>query len=211
MYIRRSCTTAITAALLVTLLPLSQAIAGDRAHAGGVFLRLSGGIGGASSELKYSGDEIKFEGGTGDINLAIGAVLAKNFALHATVWGWVTSDPDVTVNSQAGQANADVNFSALGIGVTYYFMPVNIYLSGSVGGGYLTVDGNGFSGSTDAGPAFDLTLGKEWWVGSSWGLGVAISAGVHSTQDSGDDLFGNPINEPWQGGSVAVRFSATYN
>jgi hypothetical protein len=212
MLVRRNCTAAICAALLVTLVPLSQALAGDRAHAGGFFLRLSGGVGGASTELEYSGVKTKIEGGTGDINLAIGGVVAKNLALHGTVWGWITQDPDVTVGSQKGQANGDVNFSAIGIGLTYYFMPVNMYLSGSLGAGYLTVDNGNVSGSTDAGPAFELTLGKEWWVGTSWGLGVALSAGVHSVKDGGTDPSNNnTINEQWQGGNVAVRFTATYN
>jgi hypothetical protein len=193
------------------MLPLSQALAGDRAHAGGFFLRLSGGIGAASTELDYSGNKAKIEGGTGDINFAIGGVVAKNLALHGTVWGWITSDPEVTFNSQTGTANGDVDFTAVGIGLTYYFMPVNIYLSGSIGGSYFTIDGSGVSGNTDVGPAIDLTLGKEWWVGTSWGLGVAVSAGVHSVKDGGTDLLGNEITESWQGGSVAVRFTATYN
>jgi hypothetical protein len=41
---------------------------------------------------------------------------------------------------------------------------------------------------------------------------VALSAGVHSVKDGGTDPSNNnTINEQWQGGNVAVRFTATYN
>ena len=204
MNFRRVTNFLVVVALSAAVLSPVKVWAGDRAHVNGFFLRLSGGIGGASTEMDYSGTSSKIEGGTADLNIAIGGIVANNFALHGTVWGWITSDPEVTIGSSSGTLNGDVDFSAFGGGVTYYFMPVNMYLSGSLGVGVLSLDGGGFSGESDLGPAFDLTLGKEWWVGTSWGLGVAISAGVHSVPDGG-------IDASWQGGSVAVRFSATYN
>jgi hypothetical protein len=60
-------------------------------------------------------------------------------------------------------------------------------------------------GGTDLGFALDLTLGKEWWVGGSWGLGVAGAFGFHSVPQSEDsDLR-------WEGFDLALRFSATLN
>jgi hypothetical protein len=196
---------ALAAALICGSAP---AFAGDRAHDNGFFLRLSGGIGGASAEMEDASGKNKVEGGTGDINLAIGGVLAKNFALHGTIWGFITSDPEVTFGSQTGTLNGDVDFSAYGAGVTYYFMPVNMYLSGSVGVGTLSMSANTpggtLTGESDLGPAFELTLGKEWWVGTSWGLGLALAGGVFSVPDGS-------VDESWGGGHVALRFSATLN
>lgn len=204
----------VVALCLAAFLPL-QAVAGDRAHVSGFFLRLSGGGGGASSELDYSGTKSKIEGTTGDMNLAIGGIVAKNLALHGTVWGWIVSDPDLSVGSSTQTLDGFADFSAFGGGVTYYFMPANIYISGSLGLGTLSLDGDiggiDASGETELGPAFDLTLGKEWWVGTSWGLGVAISGGFHSVKDGGDNGSGGTIDEKWQGGNVAVRFTATLN
>lgn len=193
----------------VLLCGAEAARAGDRAHDNGFFLRLSGGIGGASTELDYQGSNNKIEGGTADINLAIGGVVARNFALHGTIWGWITSDPEVTFGGVSGSLNGDVDFSAIGAGVTYYFMPVNMYISGSAGVGTLSLDANGIgggiSGESDLGPAFELTLGKEWWVGTSWGLGLALSGGVHSVPNGGG------VDASWEGGNIALRFSATLN
>ncbi len=188
----------------------STTVAGDRAHNGGFFLRLSGGVGGASTEVEYFGAN-RLEGPSGDINLAIGAVVARNLAIHGTIWGWVVSDPEATLAGiNLGDVDGDLMYSAAGVGLTYYFMPVNIYLSGSVGAGSFTMDSGGDSFDSGTGVALDLTLGKEWWVGTSWGLGLALSGGYHSVGDDGF-LVGTDIGESWSGGNVALRFSATLN
>ncbi len=178
---------------------------GPRDHTGGFFMRLSGGGGSASTKITYQGQELKMDGAAGDVNLAFGAIVSPNLAIHGTLWGWLVSDPTVSAAGFTGTANnVDLSMSAIGGGLTYYFMPVNIYLSGSIGVGKLTIDGYGFSGSTDAGFVADLTLGKEWWVGNNWGLGVAVGGGFHSIPDP-------DIPEKWNGGSIAVRFTATMN
>jgi len=93
--------------------------------------------------------------------------------------------------------------TAFGGGITYYFMPVNIYLSGSVGLGALSGGGN-ISGESDNGFAGMVTAGKEWWVSNRWGLGVSGVFGFFS--------FPEPdISENWSGWNVAVMFSATFN
>lgn len=185
----------------------TAAWAGDRAHDNGFFLRLSGGIGAASTKIEDGGDEVKFDGGTGDFNFAVGAAVARNFALHGTVWGWIISNPDLTIdiggNTFEGSVDGDLDFSAIGVGVTYYFMPVNMYLTGSAGVGALSGNGD-IDGDSDLGPAFELALGKEWWVGTSWGLGVALAGGIHSVPDK-------DVDESWGGGNVGLRFTATLN
>ena len=94
--------------------------------------------------------------------------------------------------------------TAFGAGLTYYFMPVNIYISGSAGAGKLSLDSPSGDSESDQGLVGELTVGKEWWVGGGWGLGLSGSFGFHSIPD-GD------IDENWSGTSVALRFSATMN
>jgi len=84
-------------------------------------------------------------------------------------------------------------------------MPANIYISPSIGMGRLVLKSGGLTGNTEMGPVFDLTLGKEWWVGGSWGLGVAGKIGCHSVRESEE------MPENWNGYSLGVRFSATLN
>jgi hypothetical protein len=192
----------LVAAVGLALVP-SPAFSGPRAHDGGVFLRLSGGVGYASTKVNLPtlfGSDQKFSGMSGDGNFAIGGIIANNLALHGTLWGWGMSDPTVESGSESGKADGDLSMGAAGGGVTYYFMPANIYLSGSIGIGVMSSGDE----STDPGFASDITLGKEWWVGSKWGLGVAGAFGYHTIPGIGSDVR-------WKGTSVAVRFTATLN
>jgi hypothetical protein len=68
------------------------------------------------------------------------------------------------------------------------------------------VEGGGVSGSSDAGFALDFTLGKEWWIGNRWGMGLSAAIGYHSIADGGTN-----VTEKWSGANLAVRFSVTYN
>jgi hypothetical protein len=175
---------------------------------GGLFLRLSGGFGYASTEIQdvyipFPFDavgDLQYKDVSGDLNFAIGGVVGKNLALHGTLWGWAMADPDVEFLGFEGESNETVDMTAVGGGVTYYFMPVNMYLSGSLGPAWLTIEDS----DSDTGFAVDLTLGKEWWVGNSWGLGLAGSFGYHSIPDE-------TVDENWSGTSLGLRFSATLN
>lgn len=193
--------------LLVGLIVVPSVAQGrqiPREHEGGIFIRLSTGIAGSSTSIEEAGEKTEFTEGGGTHNLAIGGMTWQNVALHATAFGWVVRDPRIEVNGvDQGRFNGSAGLNALGGGVTWYIMPVNIYISGSAGFGWLSVTQN-YTRSTAVGIAFDLTVGKEWWVSDRWGLGVAVGANGHSIPVEGID--GN-----WEGGSIGVRFSATFN
>lgn len=185
------------------MLSPTTAAAGPRDHQDGFFLRLSAGGGSASTEYKDAGDDVEISGPAGDVNIAIGGMVAPNLALHGTLFGASMSDPDITWNGNEGSLNGDVTVAGVGIGLTYYFMPANIYISGSVGSGSMEFDGI-IDVSTDQGPLLDLTLGKEWWVGDKWALGAAFGVQTHSIPDGVAD-------ENWSGTSYTLRFTASMN
>jgi len=195
----------VVVALCVTLLSRA-ALAGEPRTHDGFFLRLSAGAGSANSEIEVLDTDIEFSGSTGDANIAIGAVVAPNLAIHGTLFGWAASNPDVEVEGLgSAEVDGDLTMSAFGGGLTYYFMPVNIYISGSLGAGTLEIDGDDdFEGESDTGIVGEITLGKEWWLGGSWGLGVAGVFGFHSIPDG-------EIDENWSGNNWAIRLSATLN
>ncbi len=182
------------------------ALAGAPRTHDGFFLRLSGGPGYASPSLDYLDSNLKLSGSSGDLNLAVGGMVSPNLALHGTLLSWVVSNPDVSWGGPGSvRFDGDLSMAAIGAGLTYYFMPANIYASGSVGFGSLTLDAaEGLDGETKDGPVVDLTLGKEWWVGNSWGLGAALAFGYHSFPEK-------QLTTNWTGGSLALRFSATLN
>lgn len=179
--------------------------AGDRDHVGGFFLRLSAGVGGASTKIEEGGDELKLSGGAGDINIAIGGMVSPNLAVHGTLFGWAVTDPDAELNDMEGSLDGDLSLGAVGVGITYYIMPANVYFSPSVGFGSLSFDADNFEEvESDMGLVVDMTIGKEWWVGRKWGLGVAGAVGLHSIPDK-------DIDSNWKGANFAVRFTATMN
>ena len=179
---------------------VTVAFAGPRDHDGGFFLRLSVGPGGAQTEF----GDLKISGVTGDFDFAIGGVIARNLALHGTIFGWSAADPNLEIGGISREIEGTATVSSIGGGVTYYFMPVNLYVSGSAGLAILSVETVFGAGETDIGPGFGITLGKEWWVGNSWGLGVAGTGGYHSVPEK--NIEGN-----WSGFNIAVRFTATLN
>lgn len=183
---------AVTLAVLV-IPQASHAGGGPKDHVG-LLLRLTAGGMYASS----GDDGVDLSGVGGDFTFALGGCVSENFALHGTLFSWSLSNPDVEIGALEGELDGSYSMSAYGGGVTYYFMPANVYLSGSLGLGFLTIDTDSGDDTSDPGFAMDLSVGKEWWVGNSWGLGLAGVFGFHSIDDA-------------SGYEVGVRFSATFN
>jgi hypothetical protein len=176
-----------------------------RAHEGGIFLRLSGGIGSGGTSVDTGPEDLELSGLSGDMNFALGGMISPNLALHGTLWGWSVDDPDAEFGAFDGEVDGTMSMAAVGGGVTYYFMPVNMYLSGSGGIAWLSSEGDDLESiDSDPGFALDATLGKEWWVGNSWGLGIAGAVGYHSIPADG-------IDESFSGLTFGLRFSATLN
>jgi hypothetical protein len=174
---------------------------GARDHADGFFLRMAAGFGYAQS--KNDGFPLEFTGAPAELDIAIGAVVTENLAIHATLFGWLISDPDVDGVLGSGTASGDADMTAFGVGVTYYFMPVNIYLSASLGAGSFSATGD-IEGESDSGLAGQLTAGKEWWVSNRWGLGVSGVFGFFTLPES-------TSSENWKGYNLAIMFSTTFN
>jgi len=84
-------------------------------------------------------------------------------------------------------------------------MPANVYVTGAIGlsNVEIAVDGGG-SDSSDTGVGVNVDVGKEWWVGDNWGLGVVGRFWyTHATIDAAVDETLNLL------GGV-LGFSATY-
>ena len=188
--------------LAAVTMPASVGWAGPHDHDGGFFLRLSGGGGYAHGSLtKTLEPSAEFSGAAADWSFAIGGMVARNVAVHGTIWGWLMPNPDWTQVDTTTAGNEHVRLSAMGGGVTYFFMPLNVYIAPSIGIGALFNE----SGDTDPRLAIDITLGKEWWVGNKWGIGLAGAIGYFSVPAS------TAIGESWSGTSIALRFTATLN
>jgi hypothetical protein len=191
----------------------SGAQAQERDHSGGFFLRVS--LGGSYAETTVEddfGDELSFNGPAGDADLAIGVVVAENLAIHGTLFGWSIVDPTVELDGvdEIELEDTTVSLASVGGGVTYYIMPANLYLSGSIGAAWLNAEfEDGDDAETGTGIAFEAMVGKEWWLGDSFGLGVAAAGTYHNVpptdEDEADGL------DKFSGASFGLRVSATFN
>jgi hypothetical protein len=165
----------------------------------GLLLRVTTGWGVGMLYGKNGRDETSLLAG---LALDAGAAVIENVIVRARFRTGVTGFRE----SEFGD---DVLFSygAAGAGVDYYFMPVNVYLGG-------TISVAGVARSTDdrvnhskAGLGLDIDLGKEWWLGTNWGVGIAARA---SYVDVGAEhtLRGGGRLRSWH---LGLQFSATYN
>ena len=176
-----------------------------RSHDGGFFLRLAPGLGYARTSISEGGDELALSGFSGSLDVAIGAMVTRNLAIHGNIGAWSVVDPSLRFNGEEAQIeDSAVSLVSYGGGLTWYFGTSNAYLTAWGGAAELDFEFEGDEETSETGWAFEVGLGKEWWVSDRWGLGVSASGGYHSVPP------GDAANN-FSGPSFAVRFSATLN
>lgn len=172
----------------------------------GFYLRLQ--LGGGYTRADVAGEDFALKGGGVGINAEIGGAVVPNFIIYAKLFGTSAPNPDiergnVTVEDPFGDTSQ--NIGALGVGVTYYIMPANVYLSGALSFAQLSIDENGERvAETDLGGGLHLGVGKEWWVSKNWGLGIGAELALARIPEQDDSVKWNTING-------MVFFSATFN
>lgn len=163
-------------------------------------------IDGSSGNMTTSGMSSSFD-------FRIGGAVTENLILHATLVGSAINEP-TTKNSDGEKAKIfdNTGVSLLGVGVTKYFMPLNLFASGSVGAAQFTykVDGQENKKLDGTGYGFQLKVGKEWWVSSNWALGVAGDFEWASITPSDYVLLGQTYSETDTHRSFGIQFSATF-
>lgn len=178
----------------------------------GFMLRFTIGGGGAGAGLDTSGSTLELSGGGVAFSLDIGGSPTDNLVIHVRISDFVMIEPNVTIEGvpgSAGELNGSFGSNFFGVGLTYYFMPVNLYLTAALGAGWLTIniDGEDENRSTDAGIGFDFDVGKEWWVSDNWGLGIAgrfsMVSGTTTEDNTGTET-------DFAMAAFALLFSATY-
>lgn len=164
---------------------------------------LGGGAGGVGAE--DGANSSRFSGGVGLASFAVGGAVVDNVALGVESFAVSFVEPTVTINGTKYETKNNVTLSTSGLGVmgSYYFMPVNVYFSGTLGLGRTTLEipSSNQKISSDYGVAGNLKLGKEWMVSRHWGLGVAGTYLFASVPDGSTTLRTSVFG---------VAFSATY-
>jgi len=184
----------------------------------GFFLRFTPGFGYSSlSETlpddmlpsQFQGkDFLNLSGGFSIANrIQIGGTISDNLIIFGESGGAFMLQPSMEVLGESVEYEGDVwvYMGGFGPGVTYYIMPSNIYFSASILASLAMLSIDGETGESEIGFGFNVLVGKEWWSGEQWGLGVAVY-GFYSSmndKDSEDLTISNY--------SFGVLFSATFN
>jgi Outer membrane protein beta-barrel domain len=170
----------------------------------GFFVRPDLGLGFMSASEDSGGSTMTISGASALGGFAVGGAVSENLIIAAHVFDAVAVNPNVSASGfSSSTSNTTMTMVGMGPEVTWYIMPENIYLSGTVGFTKMTIDSGGSTGETDWGFGARFGVGKEWWVSDHWGLGVAGQASLSSNPDPGGSTL-----RTW---ALGVAFSATYN
>ncbi len=182
---------------------------GVHQHDGWFFRAQLGAGSGLTTVEAPSGTEIKYEGAAATFRMQFGYAFIDNLVVFIDEGYSSMAEPDVSVNDNAvNNSDSSVFIQDIGIGLSYYFMPLNIYISASLLAHNLTFEGSIFEGDSKNGAAMYLSVGKEWWVSDNWGIGVALFVFSGSTTAKDESLN---IEYDIKSTVVGIAFSATYN
>ena len=195
------------AAFVLVFLYATSGFADDTAHRHlGFYLRPDLGLGFGSGSETLSGRDFKASGLAGTFSSDIGGAIAEDNILSGQIWDAVLPNPTISYGGTTA-STTDTKYTLFGVGpsFTHYFMPANIYLTGTVAVTRLNLTVNGRSTDAQTGIGVRASVGKEWWVGDHWGIGLNGHVIYSSNQDTGT----NPPNIT--SFLVGAAFSATFN
>ena len=175
----------------------------------GLFLRVDAG-GGYFGTLTSSptSTNVSATGVAVPFGVAAGWAVVENFILAGDFWASVVPSPTVTAYDQ-GSANPRslLAFGGVGLNLTYYFMPANVYVSVTPSAVLVGIGESSILSSSQVGFGAKLGVGMEFWTADHWGVGVAAQFFLGTNKD------GNYGSEPyvWRTFGGGVALSATYN
>lgn len=175
----------------------------------GLFMRFLAGPSYSSQSFDGGSDDMKVDGLSVTFRFQIGATIAENLVAFGEAGGITIQNPIIEMNGKEYETeDTKASFFDMGGGMTYYFDPSNIYLTGSILLSKYQVEYNHGStthkGESDMGLGLFLGLGKEWWVSTDWALGVTGFFGYSNVPDQGSSDI------TITGTTFGVAFSATY-
>lgn len=180
----------------------------------GLLVRLSFGVGAGSVTEDWRSSDLKSSGGAFMHSVAVGGSVSPNLALGADLFGFNMREPKQEwAGSTYDTKNFGIGVSGIGFNVTNYFMPSNVYLSGTLGLVQVMRSRWSSSGSSQSvtseesssGLGLSLMVGKEWMVSREWGIGVAGQfVGASTTKnESGTEVKATSS-------ALGVNFTASY-
>jgi hypothetical protein len=188
------------------------ALPGSHRH-DGVYVRLFLGGGRIAMSESSSGADLKASGGGPSFGVAVGGTPIENLIIYGEFYFMNAYNPTVVLNGSTllPDNNSSLAEGGIGPGIAYYFQPVNIYLSATLGASRVQIQNSANSNqdvyiSTQWGFGLSTMVGKEFWVSDNWGLGAALQFHYGSmaanTSSTAPTVHSN---------ALALLFSSTFN
>jgi hypothetical protein len=117
--------------------------------------------------------------------VAIGWTPDDRWALGVELWGWKA------LSASGLGPNTSVELLALGLNVTRYVVPIDLFASVVVSGTRLAITDSGDDveyARSDIGFGLKILLGKEWRVDPSFGIGIAGELFLSFNRNRGETL-----------------------
>jgi len=152
---------------------------------------------------KYTGDGIA-------LMLSLGGSFNPNVSGGFEINVSQVANPSILYQGVKLATTTGITLVSVSMGpmISYNIMPINIYFTGCVGLGQFQLhdsSNNLLLASSKHGLSLSFSLGKEWHVSKSWGLGVSTNYQYITTEDV------NCTFCKISGSSASLLFSATYN
>jgi hypothetical protein len=174
-------------------------------------MRLTAGLGALNAKYSYDGQDETISGGGLTMTFAFGGSVTPHLVLYGEMLVTVATNPTREYAGISQPLGYDLTLFGIGPGVTYYLEPSNMYFSGTVAFSQVSESDSGSNSSnnnsvdlTDMGVGASFMVGKEWWVSSNWGLGVAGLLHVASMKMK-------DVDTRMTATAFSVLFSATCN
>jgi hypothetical protein len=148
----------------------------------GILLRFTIGLGGGGMGEELDGDDsnIDYTGGGLLWAVDVGAGITDTLTVQARLGQTLFFGPQKEIDGEEDELDEGRNLSAslFGAGLTYHFMPINLYVTAIGGLSELRItDGQNPDEYDEDDPTIgfgmNLDVGKEWWVVPQTGIGVA--------------------------------------
>lgn len=148
-----------------------------------------------------------------DVGFAVGHAIRPGLILQLDSIFAGPSDPTYQEDGEEVDRRFDATAVGLGPGATYYVQH-NVYATAAVYASWLLrtetvetppVGTDEIRESSRTGIGASVTVGKEWWLSDSWGLGVAGRGFLATMRDGDSD------DSTWGVRSFSLLFSATMN
>lgn len=199
---------AASAAAALLAAPAARAQSGVRSH-DGFYLHLE--LGGGALGTKATTDvKEELSGGGSQLAISVGGAVTPELVIAGQLWSTGVNDPTYKVDGRkiAISGDTSIGMGGLGLELTYFFMPLNAYVSAVPSITALSSKVNGTSASSQRGFGLKLAVGKEWFVSDNWGLGLNVAYAFSSNKDKEEP--GVPT-ATWKSSWFGLALSATFN